>query len=76
MLWTGPEGALGSGVALSGLGEGAYEGNLTDANGCTATWSGNIVSLPPVAVSAAVTVVDCETGSASLVATATGGEDP
>lgn len=76
VLWTGPAGALGSGLALSGLGEGAYEGNLTDANGCTATWSGDIVSLPPVAVSALVTVVDCETGSASLDATATGGEAP
>ena len=76
VLWTGPEGELGNGLELSGLEVGAYEGNLTDANGCMVSWSGDLLSLPPVEVSAVVTVVDCETGSAALAVSATGGEDP
>jgi len=75
-FWTGPEGAAGSGLLLEGLAPGTYNGITTDANGCTAEWTGDIEILPQVTVIAVVAVVDCETGEAQLEVTATGGEAP
>ena len=74
--WTGPEGNAGSGLDLTDLAAGDYTGTTTDANGCVAEWTGSIESLPPVTVSATVTVVDCSLGVAELVAEATGGDPP
>ena len=75
-MWTGPEGNAGSGLNLTDLTAGDYTGTTTDANGCVAEWTGSIASLPPVAVSATVTVVDCSLGVAELMAAATGGDSP
>lgn len=74
--WMGPEGSAGSGLNLTDLPPGTYVGTTTDANGCMAEWTGSIESLPPVEISATITVVDCSLGIAELVAESTGGDSP
>ena len=76
VLWAGSSGSLGSGLELVGLESGEYAGTLTDANGCTAVWSGTVESLPELGVDVSVSVVDCSEGTAQLGATATGGAAP
>lgn len=51
--WTGPDGNMGMGESLTGLGTGTYEVSVTDALGCTAT--GSITLTAPSDIEAVAT---------------------
>ena len=74
--WTGPEGALGSGLEWTELVAGSYTGELTDANGCVAIANAEIALLPELLLESVDLEFDCATGTASLTASATGGDAP
>lgn len=75
--WTDGGGApAGTGETINGLSPGTYAVGAMDDNGCSAAATVEVTTLPPVALDAEVSVVDCATGNALLTASATGGEEP
>lgn len=75
-MWTGPEGPTGEGLTLDGLTPGTYQVEVTDNQGCVALADVVVETLDPLAVTAALSVVDCETGTSALTWTADGGAPP
>ena len=74
--WTGPNGPAGDAASLDSLTPGAYQLDVTDANGCTATGTTEVTQLPPLAWTVDWAVVDCETGAGELTWSAEGGDAP
>ena len=67
----------GSGMNATGLTQGTYTANVTDANGCTGSGSATITDPPPITVTPEPTSVSCngdEDGAVSF--TASGGTAP
>jgi hypothetical protein len=57
-------------------GAGTYSYTVTDANGCTATTTGNITQPPALSASSSKTAILCNGGSSTVTVSATGGTTP
>ena len=74
-VWSGPGGYSASSEDLSSLGPGEYSLLLTDASGCSNSWSSILTGPPPITWSSTWTDVSCGAlpANGSINITATGG---
>lgn len=72
--WTGPDGFSSTDQNISGLAQGVYVAEVTDANGCTATDATEVLALDTMVVSVETQPISCTDGSdGAISATVTGG---
>ena len=76
VTWTGPEGFVGSSLAIDGLVPGLYSGAVLDANGCFAASTVEVEALLPLTLSVTAGPLDCTTGEGTFFLDPTGGEPP